>query len=182
MNNYIQIYKNVISDKYCDELITKFESESNKETYDQGPMSFTQVNLNQTQWQDDVYKLSSVFTKYLQQYKNDCAITEHMWPDKYAFEEIRLKKYLANNKDRFDPHVDSINIESAKRFLVFFIYLDNNKRGETNFPQLGLASPCVKGSLLMFPPLWPWLHQGMMPIEKPKYMVGSYLHYTLDTK
>ena len=28
MNNYIQIYKNVISDKYCDELITKFESES----------------------------------------------------------------------------------------------------------------------------------------------------------
>ena len=36
MNNYIQIYKNVISDKYCDELITKFESESNnKETYDQ---------------------------------------------------------------------------------------------------------------------------------------------------
>ena len=46
MNNYIQIYKNVISDKYCDELITKFESESNKETHDQGPMSFTQVNLN----------------------------------------------------------------------------------------------------------------------------------------
>ena len=182
MNNYIQIYKNVISDKYCDELITKFESESKKETYDQGPMSFTQVNLNQTQWQDDVYELSSVFSKYLQQYKNDCVITSHMWPDKYAFEEIRLKKYLANNKDRFDPHVDSINIESAKRFLVFFIYLDDNNRGETNFPQLGLASPCKKGSLLMFPPLWPWLHQGMMPIEKPKYMVGSYLHYMLDTK
>jgi len=73
-----------------------------------------------------------------------------MWPKKYAFEEIRLKKYLPNNKDRFDPHVDSINIESAKRFLVFFIYLDNNDRGETNFPQLGLASPCKKGSLLMF--------------------------------
>ena len=105
-----------------------------------------------------------------------------MWPKRYTFEEIRLKKYLPNDKDRFDPHVDSINIESAKRFLVFFIYLDNNKRGETNFPQLGLASPCVKGSLLMFPPLWPWLHQGMMPIDKPKYMVGSYLHYMLDTK
>ena len=74
MNNYIQIYKNVISDKYCDELITKFESESNanKETYDQGPMSFTQVNLNKSLWQDDISNLSSVFTKYLQQYKNDC--------------------------------------------------------------------------------------------------------------
>ena len=66
MNNYIQIYKNVISDKYCDELITKFEDDTNKETYDQGPMSFTQVNLNKSQWQDDISNLSSVFTKYLQ--------------------------------------------------------------------------------------------------------------------
>ena len=57
MNNYIQIYKNVISDKYCDELITKFESESNKETHDQGPMSFTQVNLNKSQLQDDISNL-----------------------------------------------------------------------------------------------------------------------------
>ena len=60
MNNYIQIYKNVISDKYCDELITKFEDDTNKETYDQGPMSFTQVNLNKSQWQDDISNLSSV--------------------------------------------------------------------------------------------------------------------------
>ena len=71
MNNYIQIYKNVISDKYCDELITKFEDDTNKETYYQGPMSFTQVNLNKSQWQDYISNLSSVFTKYLQQYKND---------------------------------------------------------------------------------------------------------------
>ena len=120
MNNYIQIYKNAISDEYCDELISKFEIESNKETYDQGPMSFTQVNLNKNKWQGDIERLSTVFTKYLEQYKNDCVITSQMWPNKYAFEEIRLKKYLANGKDRFDPHVDSISLESAKRFLVFF--------------------------------------------------------------
>ena len=182
MNNYIQIYKNAIDDEYCDELITKFNIDSKQETYDQGPMSFTQVNLNQNKWQGDVERLSSVFTKYLEQYKNDCIITDQMWPDKYAFEEIRLKKYLPNDKDRFDPHVDSINIETAKRFLVFFIYLQDNARGETNFTQLGLASPCKKGSLLMFPPLWPWLHQGMKPVEQPKYIIGSYLHYTLDSK
>ena len=52
MNNYIQIYKNVISDKYCDELITKFEDDTNKDN-NQG-MSFTQVNLNKSQWQDDI--------------------------------------------------------------------------------------------------------------------------------
>ena len=41
---------------------------------------------------------------------------KHMWPKKYAFEEIRLKKYLANNKDRFDPHVDSISLNQQKDF------------------------------------------------------------------
>jgi len=29
----------------------------------------------------------------------------------------------------------------------------------------------------MFPPLWPWVHAGMKPVEKPKYMIGSYLHF-----
>jgi len=29
----------------------------------------------------------------------------------------------------------------------------------------------------MFPPMWPWLHAGQKPINKPKYIVGSYLHY-----
>ena len=92
MNNYIQIYKNAIDDEYCDELINKFEIESNKETYDQGPMSFTQVNLNKNQWQGDIERLSRVFSNSLEQYKRDCAVTEQMWPKRYAFEEIRLKK------------------------------------------------------------------------------------------
>ena len=61
--------------------------------------------------------------------------------------------------------------------LVLFIYLSDNEKGETAFPQMGVASPCKKGSLIMFPPLWPWLHAGLKPINTPKYMTGSYLHY-----
>ena len=100
-----------------------------------------------------------------------------MWPNSYAFEEIRLKRYLSNGQDEFRPHVDAVSLASAIRFLVFFVYLDDNEKGETAFPQLGVASPCKKGSLLMFPPLWPWLHAGLKPINTPKYMLGSYLHY-----
>jgi len=25
--------------------------------------------------------------------------------------------------------------------------------------------------------MWPWLHAGEPPIDKPKYIIGSYLHY-----
>ena len=144
-------------------------------------MSFSQINLNTypyIQWSEDIKKLTTIFTKYISQYKQDCDITPEMWPKSYAFEEIRLKRYLDNDKDEFRPHVDAISLASTIRFLVFFVYLDDNEKGETAFPQLGVASPCKKGSLLMFPPLWPWLHAGLKPIDKPKYMLGSYLHYT----
>ena len=183
MNNYIQIYNNVLSDNYCDELREKFDSAGilnppSIESFDQGPMSFSQINLNQhPEWGEDIKKLTTIFTKYINQYKQDCAITPEMWPNSYAFEEIRLKRYLNNNKDEFAPHVDAVSLASVIRFLVFFVYLDDNEKGETAFPQLGVASPCKKGSLLMFPPLWPWLHAGLKPIDKPKYMLGSYLHY-----
>ena len=179
MNNYIQIYKDVLDPSYCQDLIHRFETNKHHyESHDKGPMSFTQINFNQhLEYQEDVEQLSNVYSKYVNQYKKDCAISQEQWPEQYAFEQIRLKRYLPNDKDEFRPHVDSINSVSAMRFLVFFIYLDDNDRGETNFPQLGLASPCKQGSLLMFPPLWPWLHAGMKPVNKPKYMIGSYLHY-----
>tara|TARA_Y100001951_G_scaffold83276_1_gene72131 strand:- start:46 stop:591 length:546 start_codon:yes stop_codon:yes gene_type:complete len=179
MNNYIQIYKNVIDPKYCDELIKKFESNSHQ--YDKQtsfPMSFTQINLNQhNEWKQDVENLVQVYLKYLKQYKKDCNVTAAMWPTDYAFEQIRLKRYLPDGVDEFGSHVDAIDLESSIRFLVFFLYLDDNEQGQTHFVQLGQASPCTKGSLLMFPPFWPWLHAGAKPIKKPKYILGSYLHY-----
>ena len=59
------------------------------------------------------------------------------------------------------------------------LYLDDNTRGETAFSSMGetFLSNCKRGSLLLFPPLWPWLHTGSFPVDKPKYIVGSYLHY-----
>ena len=80
-------------------------------------------------------------------------------------------------EDCFESHVDVTDYENARRFLVFFLYLDDNKEGNTTFPQMDYSASCKKGSLLMFPPQWPWLHAGEKPIDKPKYIVGSYLHY-----
>ena len=188
MNNYIQIYKNVISDEYCDELIEKFESKPKHHSDDdfgqkiyenknQDHTSYKVINLEKCKMIDDITKLTKVYFKYIEQYKKDCDIKPNMWPTKFNFEQFRLKRYLPNDRDQFTPHVDVNNHEYARRFLVLFIYLSNNERGETAFPQMGVASPCKKGSLIMFPPLWPWLHAGLKPINTPKYMTGSYLHY-----
>ena len=58
-------------------------------------------------------------------------------------------------------------------------HVNDNERGETYFPKLNISSPCKKGSILIFPPLWPWLHGGAKPINKSKYIVGSYF-FLLD--
>ena len=49
--------------------------------------------------------------------------------------------------------------------------------GRRNFPKLKHSVECKKGSMLMFPPMWTHVHAGEKPKDKPKYILGSYLHY-----
>ena len=108
----------------------------------------------------------------------DCKIDKRQWPSNYGWEGLRIKRYLADGQDEFSSHVDVRDYKDAKRFLTFFIYLDDNEGGRTSFPQIGKHANCKKGDILIFPPMWPWLHAGEKPIEKSKYILHSYLHYT----
>ena len=96
---------------------------------------------------------------------------------KYALEDIRMKKYLPNDHDEFQAHVDVGDNRNCTRFLVFFVYLTDNEKGGTTFPKLKHSVECKKGSMLMFPPMWTHVHVQGKPKDKAKYMVGSYLHY-----
>jgi hypothetical protein len=180
MDKYIKIYNDVISSVFCDKIVTKFEKNSSQmEIVDneQRP-SFQQINLHKhNEWAKFRSSLDIVFKKYIKQYKEDCGITEYHWPEQYGFEQYRMKRYLPNNKDQFKPHVDVQNYDSARRFLVFFLYCNDNEAGQTIFNDMDINVSCSKASLLMFPPLWNYLHSGAKPIDKPKYIIGSYLHY-----
>ena len=110
-------------------------------------------------------------------YKKDCNIKEKQWPERFGFEEIRFKRYLPNDKDEFKEHVDVGDYNSARRFLVFFLYLNNNFDGRTSFSEYDMQVYPKAGRLLMFPPTWTYLHAGFKPKLEPKYIIGSYLHY-----
>jgi hypothetical protein len=179
METYIRKYDNVVSPELCDSLIKKFEANSDHyEKHQQGLMSFTQINLlKHKEWHKDVHTVANNLTGCVDQYKKDCNVLPGMWPKKYTLEPLRMKRYLPDGTDQFGAHVDVDCHNNAKRFLVFFLYLDDNKEGSTSFPQHDISSECKKGSCLLFPPMWPWLHAGQKPIDKPKYIIGSYLHY-----
>ena len=180
MDNFIQVYDDVIGVDLCKQLIAMFEEcEHQHENISlQGHRSFTQITLqNHDDWKPFSEALQPVFFQYVSKYCKDANVTDTMFPEKFAFEQFRLKRYLPNDFDQFKDHVDVGNYNSARRFLVFFLYLDDNEAGHTTFPQWDIAVQPKAGRILMFPPMWTHLHAGTKPIEKPKYIIGSYLHY-----
>jgi len=185
--NFITYYDNVIPKSFCSEIIQKFESnpQQQKETVLEGHRSFTEINITEhPDWELIQNKLFGAFQFtlgiYAKQWKID---TQMSWPEEMGYEQFRMKRYLPNDKDEFQFHVDVQSYETARRFLVGFFYLnDVEEGGETAFQQHKSVSISVKvkpkaGRLLIFPPLWTHPHIGMKPISGPKYIIGTYLHY-----
>ena len=191
MDNYIQIYDDVIDEESCQKLIEKFESFEDRleDVYQEDgdkKIAFKQLQLVQfKEWESVQQGMLEMFQDYIVRYKIDCNIRDKQWPDEYGYEAIRLKRYLSNDLDRFDPHVDVMNHDTARRFLAFFVYLNDVKvGGETKFLNLykpGTYIPFTvtpkRGRLLVFPPLWPWYHAGLKPESENKYIIQSYCHY-----
>ena len=179
--NYINVYDDVLNAGQCQHLIEKFEDSKQQwtKTELEGHRSFTEVNINlNPDWQEYVDLLYKALRPYVDKYREDNKIDiPKQWPEEFGFEQIRFKKYEPNGKDFFDEHVDVLDYASAKRFLVFFLYLKDNKGGHTSFPEYDLKVEPKAGRLLMFPPLWTYKHIGHKPIKEPKYIIGSYLHY-----
>ena len=180
MLRYVKYYKDVLSPTVCNKMIDLFEAHPEQQEEIISPvMDFKQINLMQHTdiWAKYNEILFKTFEKALAQYKRECKIQDIVqWPTEYGYEQYRMKKYEPG-KGKFDLHTDATDLTSAKRFLVFFLYLNTGDDGGTRFPDLKVTTPRVRGSLLMFPPLWTYPHAGLMPMKGPKYIVGSYLHY-----
>ena len=180
MINLVKTYDNTLDRLTCSNLIDKFEQFKNQhESFDENGMVFTQLNMGKSPqiWSKEIEQFTEIFKNSFTTYLTDLEISPQQMPSKYMWEPIRIKRYLPNDHDEFKPHVDVNSKQTSTRFLVFFIYLSDNEEGKTTFPKLDSYAKCKKGSLLMFPPMWPWLHAGTKPIKEAKYIMQTYLHY-----
>lgn len=183
MFDFTRLYKNVLSQKTCETIIQMFEN--SPEEYEERNINeyikFTELNINKNpeKWKDIIEYFIYICKEYTKEYKEHFNIDDHQFPTTYAFEEIRIKKYLPNDFHEFKLHVDVQNKESAKRYLSFLFYLNTvEKGGETTFGREDeIIIPPERGNLLMFPPLWTHIHTGKKPISGPKYIVTTYNEY-----
>ena len=190
MDNLIRVYDDVVDEESCERMIKMFEDSKDTEPVKledgDNSISFTQLTMSEhKEWASVQAGMLEMFQEYIGRYNIDVSLKPKQWPPTYGYEAIRMKRYFNNDYDRFDPHVDVLNHETARRFLAFFIYMnDVEEGGETEFVNLYKPGTYVpfkvearRGRLLMFPPLWPWYHAGRKPISNNKYIIHSYCHY-----
>jgi prolyl 4-hydroxylase len=181
MRHLIRVYDDVLSAEVCKSLIDIFEKNTDShERYDIGRPSFTQLNFSDIKDQNpDIHQcLVDRGQEYQQRYITETKSS--YFPLRVEMEKFRIKRYHNNGIDQFKEHVDVGDYSSARRCLAFFWYLNKvHVGGETIFTSMQRFSVQPKvGRLLIFPPLWMFPHIGSKPISGPKYIVGSYLHYT----
>ena len=189
MDNLVRNYSDVLTPEKCRYFIDKFEDhpEMQEEQNNRDGATLTQINLLQspdTPFKEDANFLINVLMGSVESYKKDVLIDSSLqWPEKNGIEPPKMKRYLPDTSDEFPDHVDVLDYKTARRFLVMFIYLTDNEQGATvirphsRYKDYRITSPCKKGSIVLFPPMWPWLHAGQRPVNDPKYIIGSYLHY-----
>jgi hypothetical protein len=174
MKSHIKVYdvKDYFNDFDCKHLIDLFNDEANIEHHDTPGYKFDQVNVNKVLpfMAKDFAKMCN---KLAIQYFKSLNIYDYI--PEYGFEEVRIKRYSANDGG-FKPHVDVVDHASAKRFLTFIMYLNDND-GYTRFTNLDLQVKPTMGTMLVFPPTWMFPHSGETPTSGEKFIMMTSLTY-----
>ncbi len=178
LSDHIMVFTGALSAEHCQALIARFESSPDLEVcrVDAG-YSFTQLNVTE-KWFDESQVLVPIFLSHFNQYQ--AALQARFWPLRFCFEQLRMKRYLPDGRDKFPLHVDVMTQAASRRFMTAFIYLNAPDGGETVFPSLGISIAPQPGKLLAFPPVWLFPHAGLPPRSSPKYILHTYLCYPLQ--
>tara|TARA_Y100001947_G_scaffold136799_1_gene125343 strand:+ start:180 stop:809 length:630 start_codon:yes stop_codon:yes gene_type:complete len=179
--NNIRIYDNAMSPEDCKKIIELFETSKDQiQAFNTGRKEYSEIDIDkfETPWSETKEKFISMMKTHMNKFMKDVKIQINDFPPIIDMENIRIKKYLPNDKDEFKTHVDVLRALIAKRFLVYILYLnDVEEGGETHLPKLNIKVKPKEGRLLMFPPFWTHPHAGLKPIKGTKYVIMSYLHY-----
>jgi len=193
--NYIKVYDGFLPDETCNYLIKQYEYlliEKEKQLQQNslcfspegkklcGACDCMRVDMMQHEIFEKSFQLiMQRFQLIIQQYKHDVKLNSMQWPNKHGFENLKLKRYLVDKNQQHALHVDSSNWHTAKRFLAIICYLnDDFDEGETEFPIFDFKITPKKGRVVMFPPLWSYLHAGLPPKNGyAKYIIGTHLNY-----
>ncbi len=206
---YVKVYENALSNSFCDHIIKKFEENPDfhelytstlldKKLAIQGGIEnlkgylsrkqTTEIHFNaikELKYEDTYVKQQ--LSKYLNKYVLELDLPEEpLELIGNSDSGYQMKKYN-KNEGRYLFHHDFTaqfkrrdeGNQIGYRTLAFIFYLnDVEEGGETTFPEFKVKPK--KGSLLMFPATWNYVHSGNIPKSDDKYIISGWMWKYID--
>jgi len=177
---FIHIVHNSLDDIICNNIINKFNNESNIK---QGSTingvdlviknSFDFYLSNNIHWSDINQYLLNLLRKEIDNYFKilNLEIFNINRIDNTGF---MIMKYI-KNEGFYDYHNDFYISDKNHRIFTYIWYLNTIEiGGETEIMDKELIKP-ESGKLLIFPTCWTYPHRGLMPISNDKYIVTGWI-------
>jgi prolyl 4-hydroxylase len=178
---YVQWFDHALDPQVCQSLVASFDQfERLQVRNDRGGINalpssaWTELNVSKVGDASLEAMFRQQILHYLGRYNAQAQMTLPI-PARNRLENLRIKRYLADQGDQFQPHFDALDY-TCNRYMVFIWYLnDVSEGGETEFCDLDLRVDARAGRLLMFPPYWMYQHAGLPPRSSDKYIISTYL-------
>ncbi|MEO9078428.1 MAG: 2OG-Fe(II) oxygenase [Rhodanobacter sp.] len=181
LTHYVRWFDNALDPDLCQRMIGSFQQLNRHQMRNERgaitalPASaWTELNVSKVADASFETLFREQILHYLELYNQQTQLTLPV-PSRDRRENLRIKRYLAQQSDQFQPHFDALDY-TCNRYMVFLWYLnDVDEGGETEFCDLGLRISARAGRLLMFPPYWMFQHAGLTPRSGDKYIISTYL-------
>ena len=182
MNNFIEVYDNVLTLEQCDNIINYIDTCPNIE---RGLMGMGVDVSKKDSWdihnsfgnETDVDRMiHNALSECLKDYKikNPELDSIGYWGLENRY---NLQKYLPGGGYP-QPHCEAGFITDAQRVVVWMIYLNTvTDDGGTRFPQYDLTTDAVAGRVVLWPTSWTHFHHGVVSKTQKKYIATGWYSF-----
>lgn len=191
-DNFIGIYDDAFTDKFCDDLIEHFnwcqrsnqtfkrqdaETFRNDDSVALNPFNAEEIAFSHPNIQGYIGEFNDVFwnvcyKEYLAKYS---VLAEY---DRHTIYTYKIQKTVPTGGYHV-WHSEHGSMAFAGRTGVYLMYLnDVEEGGETEFLYLSKRIAPKKGRLLIFPPNYPWAHRGNPPLSGDKYIMTGWTEFS----
>ena len=194
ISSFIHVRDGVFSQDFCDLLIKVFENnDEKKQTYIgqmAGGINLDVKNTKELNLFDhsDILNKFEFFPKMNEElsnhflgnltYRHYFDSSRRLFTQSCKYETCQLQKYKKGEGHYGEWHVEVENLKSSNRIFSMIVYLnDVSDGGETEFLYSNTKIKPKKGSVVIFPSSFPFVHKGNKPNSNDKYIISTWLIY-----
>jgi hypothetical protein len=184
MDKFIGVYENAFSHKFCDDLVNWFnalpsEDIKNRQTHDNAKKFAKEdffaflCNVNNKNFTDEFDSVfwGECYKKYAYEFDILNTIARHISLD-YKIQKTEI------GGGYHIWHCEADSLKTSNRILVWMLYLnDVEEGGETEFLYQHLRIKPKKGTLVIWPASFTYVHRGNPPLSNTKYALTGWVQY-----